>query len=78
MARWIESKEALLLAIKHGEDIVEEYQLYLDQDINSIVDWDEDEEPLDFQEWLIYFKEEMDWQSSSEFKNELQRLSEKD
>jgi hypothetical protein len=60
--KWIESKEALLMIIKHGPDIAEEFQRYLDCDLDAFFDceevyYEDTGLPLDFEEWLESYEE---------------------
>ena len=75
--RWIESQQAILMVIKHGPDLVEKYQNYLDCDVFALFDCEEiynldTKEPLDFHNWLEIYVEEyadqMEWENSDEFR----------
>jgi hypothetical protein len=81
--KWIESKEATLLIMKHGMDMVREYQKYLDCDVYSLFDCTEilnedTGKPLDFSNWIEVYEEELadqiEWENSEEFQNLLGRL----
>lgn len=64
MAKWIESKQAKLLKMAYDLELLEQYQLYLDKDPNSIIEWDEEDDehsPMDFEMWLEVFQEEIDF-----------------
>ena len=78
MTKWIDSKEGLYIILKHGSAMANDYQSHLEWDGN-LIDWDEETgKPLDFETWLEEFEEQIEFENSDEFKNELIRLSEKD
>jgi hypothetical protein len=58
--KWIESKEGLIIILKHGEDIAKNYQYHIDNN--------DDQGPLDFDIWLEEFEDEVEWQQSDELK----------
>lgn len=78
MTKWIETDQAFLMMIKYDKETVEEYQLYLDNDIWSLIDRYDDEEIMDFDEWYECFLEEIEFFNSDEYKQEMERLAEKD
>jgi hypothetical protein len=71
---WIHSHQALLMTIKYDYETIEEYQKYLDNDIWSVIDREEGEDPLPFDEWIVLFLEEVEWQSSDQFANLIKSL----
>ena len=76
MTKWIESKQAKLLQMAYDLELLEQYQLYLDKDPDSMVEWDEEDDihgPMDFVMWLEIFQEEVDFQHSEEYANFIQR-----
>ena len=66
--RWIESKEGLLILLKYGEDTAKNYQYHLDNDDYNIIEWLDDQNPLDFDTWLEEFEDQVEWENSDELK----------
>jgi len=69
MTKWIESPEATMLALKYGIDYHIDYQAYLDkEDWAFLVEhYDDDPEPLSFEDWVYEFDEQILWENSDEF-----------
>jgi hypothetical protein len=81
MKQWLESKQATLLRLKYPEEVLQEYQNYLLNEPDCFPDWEEDEfedGPMDFESWQELWQDQVDFEQSDEFNNELQRLAEKD
>lgn len=83
MKNWIESQQALVLVLKHGPDLVQEYHSHLLDNVYNNVEWNEETgQPLEFDQWLVeyndFWNDQIAWENSSEFQDEMQRLSEKD
>lgn len=74
MTKWIDSKEAFLWKLQYEPEILQDYQLYLDEGIYE----DDDEEPYEFEIWIINYMEDQEFFNSPEYINEMARLAEKD
>ena len=65
---WIDTNEATLMRIKHGPDVCNLYQEYLDDpDIgyeNAIGDFTS---PFNFDDWFEWMEEQISWENSEEF-----------
>ena len=57
---------------------LENYQEYLDDCERGLGDLNEDNEPYEFDIWLEGFLEDIEFENSNLYRNEMNRLSEKD
>jgi hypothetical protein len=81
MEKWIDSKAATLLKIKYDIEILQDYQDYLDNTPTCFPAWeDEDYEdgPMDFELWIEVFEQQIEYENSKDYQDELERLNEKD
>lgn len=77
MNKWIQSDQALLMILKHGCEICEQYQYYLDRDNRSLldpeefgyeIDDDNTEELFDFDDWYEAYCDQLEWLNSDEYR----------